>query len=390
MPMGRREFILGLPGLFLPRVLETLSQTRGIKIDEFPVTGKESEYFVNLRLNPWCTLTNLFDLPPNLVQHFANEIVSCAVNFNPMFDRNSYGNLNLHRTGGNLWGRGEIIQNAIVQGRQVFLTVELPKNDSIPVSEWSSYIRSLAAQYPASHFIIGNEINAGFNIFWQENPDLFIKYYLVAAQAIKDKSPASRRLMYGEAYNQDGETLRKILGLMSQRGDLETIDGLSYHFYDHASKLPARTEMYQKIAKDFSLPPELFLTELGKPEISRLSPKEHSCCVVQNLSVALALVEKGAIETAIWHTAHQVGDPNRHSLTKHDAAGIPCQINPAFEAFRQVSKLLHHGIVLKDEGGFIVVTGKTSLNDDVTILWKKGKNVLNGAIEGNPRAQIYT
>ncbi len=195
--------------------------------------------------------------------------------------------------------------------------------------------------------------------------------------------------MYGEAYSQDGETLKKVLELMGQRDGLQIVDGLTFHFYDLASKLPARTEMYGNIANDFGLPPKLFLTELGKPEISFLSLAEQSSCVVQNLSVALALADRGAIETVIWHTAHQIGDPNRHSLTKHDSADNPYQVKPAFLTFNQVVRLLYRNIFLGNEGKNLVVQGETSLGDKVTITWEKGMNNVNEAIEGNPKAVVY-
>ena len=74
----------------------------------------------------------------------------------------------------------------------------------------------------------------------------------------------------------------------------------------------------QKIAQDHQLPPVLNLTELGRGEKAVLGDENMVNLVTQDLAVALAMVERGDLAVAIWHTAYALPklDLGNHCLTE--------------------------------------------------------------------------
>lgn len=340
--------------------------------------------------HPQAGLTNLSEVPHTLFRQANTEPLLYPINFDSMFVPGS-DHVNRSKKNGNLYGYGDGIKESIRRGQEVFLVLEFPgESDPIPTEDWATYVRGLAGEYSGAHFVLGNEINMDSNRKWRDQPDQFALFYLVASEAIGTHSPSSRVYMYGEAYNENGETLKVILGAMrnvsSQVNIPQRIDGLTFHYYDVAAKLSKRVQMYQDMMRANGIPPVLHLTELGKLEGARLTESEHSDVVTQNLATALSIHEKGDIQQVFWHTAH-AGDPNGHSLMYYDAEGM-LRLKSSFNQFWTVSKLLHHGIRNVSTDAETVITGSTSNGEEVEIRWNSNPRSENPAVEGVPSIKI--
>lgn len=326
------------------------------------------------------SLTNLSIIPQTLYSHSGREILSFPVNFANMYDRKTHDHVNHNpdpKKGGNLWGYGEGLKEAIKRKQKVFLVLEFPgmTDTDINLEEWEKYVAAVALEYPSPYFILGNEINTQDQGHFRDNPLLFAKYHAIAALKIRQVLPDTKILMYGEAYNENGETLKRILEAIGQHSASlnilpnSLIDGLTFHYYDRARFLPERTSLYRKIAREYGLPSDLYLTELGKPEKEKLDADQHQNIVAQNVSIACSLVSKGLVDCALWHTAYANIDPHRHSLSSYDREGRLLK-KPAFDTFWMISKLLYSDISSEyPADGITLVRGKTSEDDIVEVIW---------------------
>jgi len=358
--MGRREFL-------------KLMGAAGLKFVLDP-TEIEQLLLPQLEPNPHVSIVGLSLVPESIFKHRPDESLLLPINFCATYQRNSPDHLNKDsKSGGDLWGYGQGIREALTRGQPVFLVLEFPgeTDQDVTLEDWKEYVSTLAQRFRGANFILGNEVNIELHRRWKNNPDLFAKYYLAAAEKIRQLSPNSLVLMYGEAYFGHGETLRQILFYLCQkptRHPAVPIDGLCFHFYDDKVELlPARVELYRQIGREFGLPTKFYLTELGIPEAKVLTSEEHCRLLAQNLAVALALASEGELEYIFWQTAFSISNADPHSLTYFDKSSL--KLKPAFVQFLLITKLLHHNVVLSESGGVYRVTGETSNHQKAIISW---------------------
>lgn len=336
-------------------------------------SSEQKERLSYLIPNPSLAPTNYILVPESFRRGVDFKQVGYAVNFSPMYDPFSYDHLNRDVCKrGDLWGNGKIIKEEARKGKDIFLVVETPgRNHSyVTLENWRRFVTAVALEYPASYFVIGNEINVDPEKYWQKHPDIFAHFFSTAANAIKGVNSENQVLMYGEAYWGNGEVLRSVLSETCRLpGGKYLIDGLAFHYYDTYEKLKGRTDLYWNIIQRFGLKPGLFLTELGKPEMAYLDTLGHRNLVVKNLSAALSLVQEERISSVLWHTAYSLDDFRGHNLFAEDTFG---EIYPksAFNVFETVSKLLYKDIQLTREEGKTVVTARASDGIKTKIVWK--------------------
>ncbi len=353
---------------------------QAIKPPRKPDLSPVKEMFTNLSPNEIPTMNNLSFIPnTDTFHHRDTERLSAVFNSSITYSKDVKahpGHLDLGDSG--IWIG---IQDALKRHQKIYLVIEIPRETDASIEEWKNYVSTIAKNFPGATFIIGNELNIKDD-YWGQRIDLYGNYYIAAAQEIKNASTDNNVLIYGDAWNGNGEVLRQVLDNIKGKVERsnaslkDIIDGIPFHFYDIASKLPDRAQLYQQIALKYGLTPKVHLTELGKGEIAfkdvsdiELKQKLQSQLLTQNLATALYLANHDVIDGVVWHTAYLINDPNEHSLTKINDKGTITGFKPAFDQFWKVSKLLHHDITVENMDGITVIKGKTSGNQDVLIAW---------------------
>lgn len=339
--------------------------------EEYHTTG---EFPSGLEPKSSVTLTNLVYLSAGIQPLGRQATVAGVFNAGDTYDQFHPDHLILNADL-NEWRE---IKTAVEMGQKAFLVVEIPGGDNPSFDAWKKYITTIVRDFNGASFIIGNENNRTSTCWGlRENTGLYAKYYLAAAHVIRREAPKSKIFPFGDAYWGSGERLMETLDAIKD-GCIgypmsDIMDGLVFHYYDVAGRLPKRVELYQNMIKKYGLPPVLELMELSKREDSfvRSAKKDElqRQMVIQNLATALYFVDKKMIDTAVWHTAYSRVDTGFHSMTEVNSDYVIQRIKPAFSEFWKISQLLHHGLDLTTKGNTTMVTGKTSQEHDAVIVW---------------------
>lgn len=396
--MNRRRFLELAGGAAVTAVFPyTRVVARSIPEEPFRGSATESHWTTpewlhldQLQPNLAANMVNMVVVPEELYARTNREQIKMAVDF-----RSTFNPSNPMELQNDLWGYGESVRDALKRDQIVWLVLDLPDDYSVSLELLSLYFQALAQRFSVrddhgelqtARFVIGNELNAFAHTSTDQYVQWYAQAYLTASTAMRQVHPDVKLFPASDAYYGSGEVLTRILKAIQGAGDgahdlRAVVSGLGFHFYDNCSKLVERTSVYAQIARQFSLDPkQLHLLELSKSEggVLGFTTFDHQQVIIRNLTTALALVRSGTLQTTMWHTAEQVGDPNGHALFMHDKDQF--KPKPQYSTFELLSKLLYQITRFEEQQvapSVFAVTcvAVTSEGDQVNISWRRFRNL---------------
>ena len=207
--------------------------------------------------------------------------------------------------------------SAVLHGAPDDQSLYTPDGDKIDVSDSriadqvEGYVRVVAARYKywVKHFEVANEIK-GMSDFSAED---YARLLICVKSALEDVDPDLQLVLGGLAGTVDGvfynhlDWFEEVLEELEDRGRLDVIDVVNFHYYDRWELLPCAIDALKDLLEDFGIEDRpIWATEIGSSYIASdqsghtedASESEQASDLFRKLSICFG----SGVDLVGWHT----------------------------------------------------------------------------------------